>query len=198
MGARARRLSRPVLPLVQRRAAEHLLQRARPARRARSGRPARPDLRLAGHRDDEDLHVSRAARSGRVLRGRAGGAGGRARRPRDRLHADGPGGGDRDAGVCPHRRGALGRLRRLRGRSAREPDRGREAEGGRHGVVRDRAGARRRLQAAARRRDRDGRVEAAALHRPAALDARGGAPPPPRPRLGARPLRRRSRCRASP
>ena len=37
------------------------------------------------------------------------------RRPGGDLHADGPGGGHRDAGHCPARGGALGRLRRLRG-----------------------------------------------------------------------------------
>ena len=36
---------------------EHVLQRARPSRRARPGRPARADLRLAGHGYGQDLHL---------------------------------------------------------------------------------------------------------------------------------------------
>ena len=138
-----------------RRPAEHLLQRARPPRRARPRRPARADLRLARHRRRPRPSPT-ASCATRVAR--FAGA----------LAAQGVERGDRVIIYMPmvpeaviamlacarHRRGPLGRLRRLRRERAREPDRRRAAEGGRLGVVRDRAGAHRRLQAAARRGDR--------------------------------------------
>ena len=129
-------------------------ERARPARRGRPRRPARADLRLAGHRHEGGVHVPRAPRRrSRASRG-ARGAGRRARRPGDRLHADGSGGARRDARLRADRGRALGRLRRLRGERARDAYRGRAAEGRRLRLVRDRAGADRRVQAAARRGDR--------------------------------------------
>ena len=48
--ASARRLAGAVLPMVHRRAPEHVPQRARPPRRERSGGSARTDLRLPGDR----------------------------------------------------------------------------------------------------------------------------------------------------
>ena len=50
-------------------------------------------------------------------------------RPRHHLHADGAGGGDRDAGLRADRRRALGGVRRLRRQRARHPHRRRQAEG---------------------------------------------------------------------
>ncbi len=171
--AGARRLAQAVLPLVLRSAAEHLLQRARPARRAWACRPAGADLRLSARRQGLDAHVPRPARRRRAFRRRACRTGCRAGRPRHRLHADGAGGRDRDARLRAPRRDPFRRLRRVRGERARDADRGREAEGDRHGLVRDRAGADRRVQAAARRGDRDGGSEAAAVPRPPAPDGRG-------------------------
>jgi hypothetical protein len=201
VAARARRLGGAVLSLVLRRADEHVLQRARSSCRAWSRRPARPDLRLSGHRNSRDIHLPRAARRRRGVRRGACRAGGRARRPRHCLHADGAGGGDCDARLRSARRDSLRGVRRLRGERARNADRGREAEGDRLGVLRDRAQPRRGVQASARCRDRDGRVEAGALHRAPASDARGGAPARSRPRMercavrrgagGVRPGRRR-------
>ena len=184
MGARARRLGRSLLPLVLRRASEYLLERARPARRARTWRPACVDLRLAGHRHGRRLQLPGAARCCGALRGRPRGTRGGDGRPCDRLHANGPGGRDRDARVRTARRCALGRVRRLRLARAREPDRRCEAEGGRLGFVRDRARPDRRLQAAARRRHRPGPVEAGALRDPAAAAAARVARARAGPRLG--------------
>ena len=112
--------------------AQHLLQRARPARRRGPRRPGRAHLRLAGHRDRSapsrmpscSTDVRRVRRCARGARGREG-------RPGRHLHADGPRGGRRDAGLRADRRGALGGLRRVRPGRARGPDRRRRAEGGR-------------------------------------------------------------------
>ena len=57
-------------------------------------------------------------------------------RPRRRLHADGPGGRRRDAGLRAAGRGALGRVRRLRGAGARAAHRRRAAQGRRVRVLR--------------------------------------------------------------
>ena len=149
-------------------------------------------------RHDDDVHLPGAPRPRRAGGRGASRRGGGARRPGDRLHADGPGSGRGDARVCAHRGGALRGLRRLRRERAREPDRGCAAEGRRHRVVRDRSGADRRLQAASRRGDRHGRGEAGAMHRRAA--PRAGM----RPRSGTRPVvgggarGRRARARACP
>ena len=66
------------------------------------------------------------------------------------------------------------------------------------GVVRHRARPHRRLQAAARRGDRPRRAQARALHRPPAADARGRARARPRRRLAATPCRAPSPSTASP
>ncbi len=55
------------------------------------------------------------------LRQRAEAARHQDRRPGRHLHADDPRGGDRDAGLRPHRRDALGGLRRLQRRGAPRP-----------------------------------------------------------------------------
>ena len=58
-----RREPRALLPLVPRRHPQHLLQRARPARRARARRADGPDLRLGVLRRAAALHLRRAART---------------------------------------------------------------------------------------------------------------------------------------
>ena len=62
------RESRAVLPVVPRRRAEHLRERAGPARRRRARRPGRAGLRQPGHRHPAHLHLRGAARRGRDLR----------------------------------------------------------------------------------------------------------------------------------
>ena len=107
-----------VLPVVPRRDAEHLLQRARPARRRRPRRPPALiyDSPVTG--TQHDAHLRRAARAGRRLRRGAARARRREGRPGRHLHADDPRGGRRDAGLRADRRGALGGVRRLRRRTS--------------------------------------------------------------------------------
>ena len=100
----ARRLPPAVLPLVPRRQAQRLPQRAGPPRRRRARRPARPDPRLPGHRVAAHIHLPRAARRGGPVRRRAGRARRRPRRPRGDLPADGARGRGRDAGELGSRR----------------------------------------------------------------------------------------------
>src|SRR5947209_947519 len=100
-----------------------MLQRGRPPRRAGSRRAAGVDLRQPGHRHRPHLHVPRAAKRGRAVRRRAGPGGRCARGPGDRLHADGPRGGDRHAGLRAAGGDSLGRIRRLRRRRAGGPHR---------------------------------------------------------------------------
>jgi len=90
--------------MVPRRAAQRLQQRPGPARRRRSRRAGRADLRLPGHRHRAHLHLRAAARRDRGVRRRAHRARRRPRGPRRDLHADGARGRDRDARVRPHRR----------------------------------------------------------------------------------------------
>ena len=94
-----------------------------------------------GDRNGADVHVPRAARRGGQVRRRARRRRRREGRSGDHLHADDPGGCDRDARVRADRRDPLGGLRRLRRQRARDPDRGRPAEGRGLGLVRDRARA---------------------------------------------------------
>ena len=126
---RPRCVAGPALPVVLRRCAEYLLQRARPARDPGPGRAAGVDLPLGHHRHPAHLHLRRAAGDG----GAAGRGAARARRPArgpgGDLSADGAGGGDRDARLRPDRRGALGGLRRVRRRRTGRADRGRPAQG---------------------------------------------------------------------
>ena len=70
LGPGARRQPAAVLPLVRRGAAQHLLERARPACGGGARRARRADLGQPGHRHDRALHLSRIARPGR--RGLAG------------------------------------------------------------------------------------------------------------------------------
>ena len=86
------------------------------------GRADQPALHLRqpGDRQRADLHLRRAAGAGRrASPARCGARRGQGRPGRD-LHADGARGRRRDAGVRPHRRGALGGVRRVRaGRAGR-------------------------------------------------------------------------------
>ena len=129
LGPSPRRLAPAVLSLVRGRRAQHLLQRARPAHRARPRQAARARLRQPRHRHGADVHLLRAPRRGRALRGRAPAPGRREGRPRDHLHADGARGRDRDARVRAPRRDPLGGLRRLRRQRAGQAHRRCQAEG---------------------------------------------------------------------
>ena len=190
LGHGARRRQPAVLPLVRRRPAQHLLQLPRPAHRARPRQAARAGLRQPGHRHGTPLHLQRASRRGSVRCRRAGGAGRGSRRPRDHLHADGARGGDRHAGVRPHRRRPLGGLRRIRAEGAGRPHRRRAAETDSLGLLRHRGRPGGALQAAARRRHRALVAQAGAGDHPPAAAGRGPARRGTGPRL-ARDMRRR-------
>ena len=90
VGTSARRLAGAVLPMVHRRAPEHVPQRARPPRRERSGRSARTDL--------PPVTGTQATFTYRELRDAVARVAGHSSRrasvaePRHRLHADGAGG----------------------------------------------------------------------------------------------------------
>ena len=176
--------SRRLRPLVSRRGLQHLLQRARPPRAARPRQPGGADLRFAGHQHQAHLHLRRTARRGEDARRRAAGLRRDQGRPRHPLHADGAGGGVRDAGLRADRRHPFGGVRRLRGEGARDPARRLQAEADPVRELRHRGGARRALQAAARRRDRTVVRQARSLPHPAAPAARSAADRRPRSRLG--------------
>ena len=188
VAARARRLARAVLPLVHRRPAEHLLQRARPARRARPRRPARADLRHAGHRDVDGASPTASC----ATRSRASPARSRAQGV-ERATASSiympmvP-----EAVIAMLACARLGAVHSVvfggfaaeRARDAGSTTRKPKVD--RLRLVRHRAGPRRRVQAAARRGDRPARAQAGALHRPAAADARGRARSPAATSTGTR------------
>ena len=169
--AHPRRLQSAVLPVVSRRRAEHLRQRAGPPCRGRPRRAARADLRLPRDRDAAHLHLPRTARRDGALRRRAARPRRRQGRPRGDLHADGARGGDRDAGVRAAGRRALGGVRRVRRARARGAHRRRPPGRHRVGVMRRRADPDRRLQADARRRARHRRARHARVRDPAARAA---------------------------
>ena len=116
--------------------------------------------------------------------GALAGARGHARRSGADLHADGAGGGDRDARLRADRRDPFGGVRRVRGARAGDPHRRRQAAGHRLGLVRGRGQPGYPLQAAARRGDRGGAVEAIGLRRAAAADVPRRDDPRPRQGLG--------------
>ena len=173
----------PVLPLVPRRGAERLRERAGPPRRRRARRPDGADLRLARHRDRAPIQLRATARRGRPLRRRAGRARGRPGRPRGRLHADGSRGRHRDAGLRPARSGALGGVRRVRPARARGAHRRRHTGGRRLRVVRHRGQPGARVQAPAGQGHGAGRAQARQAGDPAAAAGTGG-DGPGRRRLG--------------
>ena len=150
------------------------------------GRAEGADLRQPRHQDHACLHLRRAARRGGHARRRAAGPGRRQGRPRHHLHADGARGGDRHAGLRPHRRHPFGGVRRLCRAGAGNPHRRRQA--GRHPLrlLRHRARPHRALQAAARRGHRARQAQAANRSDAAAADGRGVHDRRPRPRLGER------------
>ena len=114
------------------------------------GRPARPDLRQPDHRGAADLHLPPAARRRGGLRRGPQGARHRQGRPGDRLYADDPGSGDRNARHRPAGRHPLRRVRRIRRQRTRRADRRCGAEGDRLGLLRQlEHGPGHRLQAAA-------------------------------------------------
>ncbi len=175
LGARARvggavgagaRLEPALGQMVRRRQDQRLLQLPRPPRRGRERRPRRLLLGGRGRRAAHD-HLLRPARDDEPVRERAEGPGRRARRPRRDLHADGPRGAGRDAGMRAHRRAALGRVRRVL-----RPGRGRP-----HQRLRGEGAGDRRLLAAARQAAPD---EGERRRDPAELPfdraLRGGAP----------------------
>ena len=124
-----------------------------------------------GHQQHPLLHLCRTHRRGGDAGRRAAGPGRQAGRPRDHLHADGGGSGDRHARLRAHRRHSFGGVRRLCRAGAGRAHRGCDAGGHPGGILRHRAGPHRRLQAAARRRHRA--VEAQAEHRAHAAAAHG-------------------------
>ena len=141
------------------------------------------DLRFPRHQHGEDLHLRPHAVRGAAARRHAARLRRREGRPRHHLHADGAGGGVRDACLRAHRRHPFGGVRRLRRQGARHPHRRRQAEGHPLRQLRHRGRARRPLQAAARRGDQSREAQAAGLHDPAAPAMRGAADAGPRPRL---------------
>src|SRR5262249_46698524 len=70
VGTGPRRFAAPVLPLVRRRPAEHLLQRAGLPRGARAWESAGPRLGQPGHRERPAVHLRGADRGGGALRRR--------------------------------------------------------------------------------------------------------------------------------
>ena len=180
--------------------AQHLRQRAGPARRRRTWRPGRADLRLPRHRHQAHLHLRRAPRRDVPVRRRAARPRRRQGRPRGDLHADGARGGHRDAGLRTVGRRALGGVRRLRRARARGAHRRRAPRGRRLGVMRHRADPHRRLQADARRGAGHRRAHHPALrHRAArAASLRAGARPRRRLGRGASPRRSPSTPSRSP
>ena len=163
--------------------AQHLLQLPRPPRDRRARRAGRADLGQPDDRAGRDLQLPPAAGAHREAGRRAGGAGGRARRPRGDLHADGARGGDRHAGLRAPGRHPFRGVRWLRRRRARHPHRRCQAEGHRLGVLRPRTGPRGEIQAAAGRGDRALAAQAGRLPDPAARGRprRAGAGTRPRP-----------------
>ena len=188
-----RRLQPAVLPVVPRRRAQHLRQRAGPPRRRRPRRPAGADLRLAGDRHAAHLHLPRTAGRDSAVRRRAARPRRRQGRPRRHLHADDSRGRDRDAGLRAARRRALGGVRRVRRARTRGAHRRRPSGRHRVGVVRHRADPDRRLQADARRRARDRRARPARVRHRAARAAPVRAARGPRPRLARADGRRGAR-----
>ena len=136
-------------PVVPRRRAEHLLQRARPPRAGRARRAERADLGQPDDRADRALHLSRAARPHRPRGRRAGRARRAARRPGGHLHADDPGSRHHHAGLRPPGRHPFRGVRRLRRGRAGQAHRGRHPAGDRLGLLRPGAGPGGHLQAAA-------------------------------------------------
>ena len=128
VGPGPRRPQRSLLPLVHRRRGQHLLQRARPARRGRARRADGADLRQPGHRDRpsftyRELRDQTAPAPARSPPGRRQG------RPGHHLHADGARGRRGDARLRAARRGALGGVRRFRRQRTGHADQRRRAEG---------------------------------------------------------------------
>ena len=161
--------------LVRRRRLQHLLERGRPPCDAGPRRTAGDHLRFAAGRAEAHAHLSRtpgrdpvAGRDPAQPRRREG-------RPGRALYADGAGGGNRNARLRAHRRGALSGVRRVCGERARDPHRRRQAEGDPVGELRARARPHRQVQAAARRGDPTLDAQARCLPHPAAPAGGGGA-----------------------
>ena len=188
---------RDLRPLVRRRALQYLPQRRRPPcgggpRRAGGDRLRQPRHGHAAHAD-----LCGAAARDRRPRRRPAGSRRRQGRSGHPVHADDPRGGDRHAGLRPHRRHPFRRLRRLCAEGARDPHRRCRAQDHPVGVVRHRAEPGRAVQAAARRGDRALAREARCLPDPAAAAGGGRSRRRPRPRLaghgGGREGRRQGR-----
>ena len=116
----ARLVEPAVLPLVPRRRAQHLPQRARPARRRRPRRPGRADLRQPGHRRPAARYTllpscaTRSRRSPACCAGLGVGKGDRVVIYMPMV----PEAVDRDAGLRADRRRPLGGVRRVRRRGS--------------------------------------------------------------------------------
>ena len=160
---------RPAVPLVPRRRAEHVVQRARPARRGRPRRPDGADLRLSrSPGQDASTPTPSCGTRWRVFAGA--------------LASLGVGKGDRvivympmvpEAVVAMLACARLGAIHSVvfggfAAEGTRRADRRRDPEGDRRRVGRDRAGPRGRVQADHRRRPRAGSAPAGPHDRPAA------------------------------
>ncbi len=166
-------------------ATQHLLQRARPPRGARPRRPDGADLRQPGHRHDQALHLSGAARRGGAARRRA------CRRTASRKATA-------SSSTCrwcrrrswpcsPARASAPIHSVVFGGFAAPElaaPHRRRQAQDGAVGLLRHRGQPRHSLQAAAGPGDRSRQGEARSLPHPPAPAADMRAGDGPRSRLG--------------
>ena len=156
LGQGARRRQSALLSLVPRRRTQCLPQCARPACRRWPRRAGGADLRLAAHQHQEDLHLSRAARSGRAHRRHDRGPGRGQGRPCHPLHADDPRSRYGDARLRSDRCHPFRGVRRLRGQGTVEPHRRLRAQADPDRLVRHRADAHRAVQAAGRSGDRAG------------------------------------------
>ena len=117
--------------LVRGRNAQRLVQLHRPPSAA-ARRANRDPVGGRRSRRGSPRHLPRIARGGVPARQRAEGARRQEGRPRHDLSADDPRGGDRDAGLRPHRRDPFGRLRRLLARQPCRPHPGLPLDGADH------------------------------------------------------------------
>ena len=140
----------PNREMVRRRHDQRSVQLPRPPSRRAAPQQGRADLGGRARRlARADLPDAR--RRSRAMRQRAQEPRRQGRRPRRDLHADGAGGGDRDARVRANRRDSFGRLRRLLVGGAGRPDQRRRGEGLYHRGRRMAARAGGRAQAECRR-----------------------------------------------
>ena len=187
---------RRVRPLVRGRRVQHLLERRRPPRDARSRRAAGDHLRFTGRRPEADDHLRTTCRSRPRCWPRSCGISASAKGDRVIIYMP----------MVPEAAIAMLACARIGAvhsvvfggfarQGARHPHRRCQAEGHPLGELRHRARPRRPVQAAARRGDRALHPQARRLPHPAAPAGGGRAGCRPRPRLGEA-ARRGDRVRA--